>query len=124
MNGQSMFSSIKIHEKFRESKTDTESNSNHHQSVTVKHMDWAESQIKTCKRTMTVRLTRKKISSVRKRVFQVKEKCERTSVIKSSMAESAKAQKLEGGKVAATLKSHRPAPLLSSAPFPNLLDLI
>lgn len=58
-----MFSSIKIHEKlpkFRESKTDTESNSNHHQSVTVKHMDWAESQIKTCKRTMTVRLTRKR----------------------------------------------------------------
>ena len=30
----------------------------------------------------------------------------------------------KGGKFVVTLKSHSPAPLLYSAPFPNLLDLI
>lgn len=51
--------------------------------------------------------------------------CERKLVIKSNMTESAKEQKLGGGgKVVVTLKSQSPAPLLSAAPFPNLLDPI
>lgn len=45
---------------------------------------------------------------------------------KKQQGGGAQARDLEGtgGKLIVTLKSHSPAPLLSSAPFPNLLDLI